>query len=176
MPAFIANIGPFSWGGPHPGSFQPIGKITYVGDADKLTGELSARRANPAAKTRRVSAGVRIIVGFNVGGTPRWEMVDLVRIVRRVRTKQVGQPDSTFVAQTGMYTHTGAKAKRGKVVTESGGQVIIKNLPHLKTDDQEFQEQMLELAETIARELEQEIVIVDYQERGLSVEEWVVTP
>jgi len=143
MPAIIANLGPFSWGGPHPGSFRPYGKI---------------------------------IVGFNVGGKARWTMKDLEKIVRDVRTKQIGAPDSTFVAQTGMYTHHDVGGRKGRTVTEEGAQVLIKNLPHLGTSLHEFRQQMEALAETICRKLKQEMVIVDWQERGKSEEEWIVTP
>ena len=174
MPAIIANLGPVSWGGPYPGAFRPYGKLQYHGNPEQLFREL--RQQNPAQRSRRVSAGARIIVGFNVGKKPRWSMDDLIKIVREVRIRQVGQPDATFVAQTGMYTHHGVTAKKGVVVTEDGAQVLIKNLPHLNTDESEFQEQMIELTEIIATKLKQEIVIVDYQERGISVEEWVVSP
>lgn len=174
MPAIIANFGSLSWGGPYPGMFRPQGKLQYHGDTDQLFREIG--HTNPASRSRKVSAGARIIVGFNVGKKPRWTMADLVSVVRKVRIRQVGQPDATFVAQTGMYTHQGLTAKKGVVVTEKGGQVLIKNLPHLKTGEAEFKAQMIELAEEICRALKQEIVIVDYQERGLSVEEWVVSP
>lgn len=174
MPAIIANLGPISWGGPYPGSFRPSGKLEHHGNTAPLFREITTR--NPTQRTRRVSAGVRIVVGFNVGKKTRWGMEDLIAIVKVVRLRQVGLPDATFLAQTGMYTHQGVTAKKGVVVTEPGGQVLIKNLPFLGTSDDEFQEQMVELAEEICRALKQEIVIVDYQEKGLSVEEWVVTP
>lgn len=102
----------------------------------------------------------RLFVGFNVGADTVWTMNDLIEVVRRVRQKQSGDPSSTFVSQHGLYKHSDT----GMVVEEPGGQVII-IAPGTPPD--EFQEQMVELAETIALDLEQAEVVVEIQKRGI---------
>ena len=153
MPAFIANPGTFYWKVPHKprgGMFRPNGRLTYHG-----------MHINPDHGSSEKTRAGRIIVGFNVGGEPKYGMEDLIRIVKRVRQEQVGNPSSTFIAQTGICQH-----HSGDVVTEQGAQVII--IDTMSTKRKAFTRQMVELAETIARELEQEEVIVEIQKNGIS--------
>lgn len=102
----------------------------------------------------------RLFVGFNVGAETVWKLQDLINIVRRVRDQQTGDPSSTFVSQRGIYKH----ADSGLVVEEPGGQVII-IAPGTPPD--EFEEQMVELAEAIADKLGQDEVVVEIQRRGI---------
>jgi hypothetical protein len=94
-------------------------------------------------------------------------MDDVVAIVRRVRDEQVGSPDSTFLYQRGLYT---SKKHKGAVEDEEGTQIIVLNLPEFGAKHSEFRQQMLDLAEVLATELEQEEVIVEIQKGGISKE------
>jgi len=109
----------------------------------------------------------RIIVGFNVEDKPRWDLDDVVDIVRRVREQQTGNPSSTFVMQRGIYAHTEKAGHDRQVVDEKGAQIILLNTPDMETGTREFQHQMVELAEVLATELLQESVILELQKGGI---------
>lgn len=162
--AIEANIGRFSWG--HKGEygwFHPNGKLEVNGRAASFTenSELwSAAKALYAA---------RIFVGFNVGSKPRWKLDDVVRIVRRVRKRQVGDPSSSFVLQRGIYAHAETVDGKRLVVDEKGAQVIIVNTPEMGSTTREFQQQMADLAEELATALKQESVILEIQRGGLTL-------
>lgn len=102
----------------------------------------------------------RFFVGFNVGEEPKYQMSDLVGIVKRVRRDQLGKADSSFIYQRGIYTH-----ESGETVTEEGAQAILLNLDGKAREA--FTSEMIVLAETIRDELEQEIVIFDLQLGGV---------
>lgn len=101
----------------------------------------------------------RIFVGFNVGDETVYDMDDLVEIVQAVRERQTGSPASSFVSQRGIYQHAD-----GAVVDEPGAQVIIINMGE---SPQKFRRQMTDLAETIARKMKQEEVVVEIQRNGI---------
>ena len=104
--------------------------------------------------------GARLFVGFNVGRETVYTMEDLIPIVRSVREEQTGDPSSSFLSQHGIYRH-----KEGDIVEEPGAQVIIINLTG--TTPQQFENQMVALAEEIAEQLHQEEVVVEIQRSGL---------
>lgn len=109
----------------------------------------------------------RIFVGFSVGQRPKYNIDDLIRIVKRVRRAQTGNPDASFVYQKGVYTHKEGPLK-GQSVTEDGAQAVLLNLdPDVST--RQFYEDVIELAQIIREELEQEEVIVDVQKNGITV-------
>jgi hypothetical protein len=116
----------------------------------------------------------RIFVGFNVGDEPRWTMDDLVPIVKRVRTEQVGSPDSSFLYQRGVYAHQ--RAGDTTVADEQGAQIIILNVPDFETEPDEFESQIVQLAEIIAEQLLQETVIVEIQRAGQTLRTISVVP
>jgi hypothetical protein len=156
-----ANIGRFSWG--HRGDigwFSPNGKLYVHGEEERLTPNVK----NWSAKKALYAA--RIIVGFNVGRKPRWTMDDVVRIVRRVRKQQVGDPASTFVLQRGIYTHTETEDGERLTVDEKGAQIFLLNTPELGTSVTVFKKQMEDLAEILATDLRQEAVILEIQRGG----------
>jgi hypothetical protein len=162
--AVEANLGKFSWrNGSDIGWFQPNGSIHVHGDDVGLTPNSRLWESDDALYS------ARIIVGFKVKRKNRWTMNDIVRIVKRERKKQVGNPSSTFLLQRGLYAHTEHEGGRPLVVDERGAQVIILNTPDLGTGIREFQGQMEELAETLATELRQEAVILEIQKGGLTV-------
>lgn len=151
-----ARTGPFMFSaGRHWGFFYPQGKLTVIDNP-------------PIWKEARPWAA-RLIVGFNVGRRPRWKLADLLPIVKRVRTRQSGDPAATFLAQKGIYKH----ARSGLVVTENGAQVFI--IAH-RTTPAIFRRQMIALAETIARELRQAEVVLELQHGGITREVMGIAP
>jgi len=149
-----ANIGTAHWLAPtHHGSFRPNGKLLVEG---------REAIANPALWEGKGPVwAARLFVGFNVGKKPRWDVDDLVKVVKRVRKRQEQKPDASFVLQKGIYT----SSKTGKTVDEKGAQVIVLNTTG--ASQKAFEKQMVELAEEIARSLKQEEVILEIQRSGL---------
>ena len=130
------------------GMFQPNGRKRWSGyKPNKKTWE--------SADTW----SARLFVGFNVGQETVYEMDDLVDLVRRVRERQTDDPSSSFVYQKGIYKH-----HSGEVVEEPGAQVILINLG---ATPEQFEKQMVELAEAIADEMSQEEVVVELQRNGI---------
>jgi hypothetical protein len=93
-------------------------------------------------------------------------MDDVVRIVRRVRKQQVGDPAATFVLQRGIYTHTAKDDGDRLTVDEKGAQIFLLNTPELGTSVTVFKKQMEDLAEILATDLRQEAVILEIQRGG----------
>lgn len=104
----------------------------------------------------------RVIVGFARRGKKPATMNMLVRIVKRVRTQQTGDPSATFLTQRGLYRHNDT----GEIVDEPGAQVVL--IDTHDTPPRTFEKHAEEIAETIARELEQAEVIVEIQKNGVS--------
>lgn len=146
-------------------TFKPQGAVNREDDENNLP--------NPIAwddKTPMVSA--RLFVGLNVGKRKAWKVEDVIKIVKRVRTDQTGNPSASFLWQKGIYQHDVS----GDVITEDSVQVVILNLKFLKTSAKKFQAQMVELAETLAKKLKQESVIVEIQRGGRQVRTFGVSP
>jgi hypothetical protein len=165
-----ANTGRFAWN--HRGDagwFRPNGGI-YVNGAAALTPNVELWSVDEPLYS------ARIILGFNVLGEPRWELDDVVRIVRRERKQQTDDPSSTFLLQRGLYTHTERESGERLIVDEEGVQVIIINTPDMGTGAGEFQKQMKDLSETLATDLEQEAVILEIQRGGLTVKTLGIGP
>lgn len=166
MPAIPATTTRFSWFyRKNYGFFTPNGKLTATrGGRDRLT----PNRVLWSSTDPMYAA--RLFVGFNVGATPTWKMQDAIDIVRRIRSRQVGVADSTFLYQRGIYTHQSS----GETVEEDGAQIIVLNLPEFGATKAEFVRQVTELAEELAEALKQEQVIVEIQQGGLSKETFSV--
>ena len=130
-------------------AFHPHGRKRWSGDY----------RPNKTVWESADTYSARLFVGFNVGTETVYEMGDLVSIVRHVRERQVGDPSSSFVYQHGIYKH-----QAGEIVEEPGAQVIIINMD---ASPEAFIAQMVDLAESIAREMSQEEVVVEIQRNGV---------
>lgn len=162
--ALPAELREVRWGSPDGktrGHFKPNGKPRVLASSRLLTPNWRSKDAPWAA---------RLLVGFNVGEIPTYEMEDLIALVRRVREKQGAPLDSSFVYQKGIYTHHDGHG----VVTEDGAQVIILNLDP-GTSREVFEAQMIELANVIVGEMGQETVIVEMQRGGVVQETIGVT-
>ncbi|MCA9678473.1 MAG: hypothetical protein H6709_19315 [Kofleriaceae bacterium] len=151
MPVLPCNPGPCSWGGPHGGSFWPRGKLRHQGALPSSTAPI------PDAPL-----AARLFVGLGDGREPARSTDDLVQIVVRVWAAQVGEPSPSLVAQEGMYQH--GDPSRGRVV-EPGAQIILINTSDLSARD--FEQQVVQLAEAVAADLAQPMVIVELQRSGI---------
>ena len=174
MPIIPVYLGPTSWGGPNAGQFRPNGPLTYHGDPS--TWDRATFLKNPVlhgGKTEGKKKGLwsaRIFVGLNVGGAPRWTPDDVVKLVLEVRVAQVGRPDASFIVQRGLYS------QGPDVIDETSVQVAIMNLPYWNVSKDAFKEQMVELADRLAEELDQESVILEIQKNGLLKFSWTIGP
>lgn len=154
MPVIPCDMRTAYWSGPCAGSFRPLGKIR------KVRVHSGALGAQAWRSTDALSA--RLFVGFNVGTEPCYDEEDLIPIVREVRLAQAPEdPSATFLLQRGIYRYK----ETGKIIEKDGAQVVI--IDTLGTDQQTFEAQMVELAETIARRLQQELIVVEIQRRGI---------
>ena len=154
--ALPVSLHPFRWkspGGHASGFFKPNGRPVVPRQSKLL---------KPNWRSKDPTWAARLFVGFNVGETPTYEMDDLIEIVRRVRGEQGAPEDSSYVYQRGVYTHE----KDGSTVTEDGAQVILLNLDRGVSKNQ-FEEQMIELANVIVGEMQQETVIIELQQGGI---------
>jgi len=159
MPKFDIDHRALHWNG---GSFTPSTDTAIV------YGE--ALEPNPELRDYgKVTWSARLIVGFKRRGKKAATLNQLVKIVRETRTKQTGNPSSTFLMQRGIYRHDDS----GEVVDEPGAQVLIINMGASQKD---FEKQMTELAEVIAVKLDQAEVIVEIQRNGVSKRVFGVGP
>lgn len=121
----------------------------------------NSRLLTPNWRTTEAPWAARLFVGFSVGDKPVYDMDDLITVVKAVRQRQGAPLDSTFVYQRGVYTHE----SDNQVVTEDGAQVILLNLDGTSKDV--FEAQMIELANIIVDEMQQEAVIIEMQQGGV---------
>lgn len=117
--------------------------------------------------TGRPANSCRMFIGFNVGQTPRWSVDILAELVQKVRSEQKSDkgrrvpPDASFVIQKGLYRSKKTRA----VVYEDSVQLIVLSL--FGESDKRFRDNMVKLSGIIARELEQDEVIVEFQQEGV---------
>lgn len=154
----VIETGPFEYKG---GRFKPTGELYEYGGPIE----------NPVKWAKKATLAARLFVGFNVGHQQVYKMKDLIDIVRGER-KSRKKEGATFVAQTGIFEHDADFVTHG-VVTEKGAQVIIFDM--WNTPLKKFSQEMVRLAEKIAKKMRQEIVIVEIQKDGLSLETLGVT-
>jgi len=153
IPATLARAWGRSPSGAYKWDFKPNGRPKTPSDCCLL---------RPNWRTTEAPWAARLFVGFNVGDEPTYSMDDLISLVKAVRKKQRAALDSTFIYQKGVYTHEDDHG----VVTEDGAQVIILNLDPATSKDV-FEAQMIELANVIVGEMQQETVIVEMQQGGI---------
>lgn len=143
------------------GYFQPHGDFERHGSLQENPRTWSGQKAVWSA---------RVIVGFKRRGKKPATLNMLVRIVKRVRTQQIGDPSSSFLTQRGLYRHNDT----GEIVDEPGAQVVL--IDTHNTPPKVFEQQAEQLAEIIARELDQAEVIVEIQKNGVSQSVFGVGP
>jgi hypothetical protein len=157
MSAYPCNPGTLHWSGPESGWFRPQGGLKVVDEK----GVLGSLRGAKWTSTDTLAA--RIIVGFNVGDKPTWTVDDLIPLVRAVRIKQTGDPSASFIAQKGIYQH---RDPAKGTVQENGAQVLI--IDTVGLPEAQFEDQMIQLAEKITRQFQQETVILEIQRNGVT--------
>lgn len=142
-----------------------IGRREFAKPNGKLVGwfrPTGALRPNRTAwSSEEPMQAARLFVGFNVKDVPTWSMGELVGMVKEIRKEQGAAPDSSFVAQKGLYAH---QKKQGLIVEEDGAQVIILNVAD--TPPRKFEREVEELTAKLAAEMEQESIILEFQQGG----------
>ena len=138
--------------------FVPTGALNFRGRGARAYAANRRLWSGPAA-----DAG-RLFVGLDVFNQARWSMSDVMEVVRSERIAQTGNPDSTFIAQKGIFKHAS-----GEIVEEDSVQVIIYNLEE-GVDYETFKEHMVALGSRLASVLRQELVVIEMRLRGVSEE------
>ena len=148
-------------GGRESGSFEPGGKFYFAYESGRtaLNPRLNPR---PSESADKPVLSARLFFGFGAGANPSWSIEDVLPIVKRVRKEQIGATDSAICYQKGVLSHL----EKDTTVTEDGVQIIILNLQEAVTKEQ-FEDQLVELGEAIARELKQRQIVVEMQKNGL---------
>lgn len=155
--------------------FKPVGPLIEVGDASEFYAENT--RSNPILEDADApSQGARIHIGFNVGTEQRWTMTDVIDIIFNVRRAQVakaiksgyakphphgGDVGASFVARKGLWQPVHSK----KAEPEDGAEIMIMNIIH--EHKAKFRQDMINLAEVLADDLEQNSVLLEFQEYGV---------
>jgi hypothetical protein len=106
----------------------------------------------------------RIFVGLNVGETPTYTIEDVVKATKQIRREQGVLPDATFIAQKGLYTEP--EARGGHLIDENSVQIII-----FDTDGstlEAFGDKIVQLARGLRAKFDQDSVIVELQNAGVS--------
>jgi len=100
----------------------------------------------------------RLFIGLNVGETPKWKPEDVMNRIYKIRKKQKASGDMSVLTQLGIYEDS-----EGRRIDEESVQVILLDL----SDDPNFVKNILDLADELRGELEQERIIVEIQKGGV---------
>lgn len=144
--------------------FVPRGPVYAFGDVSRFD-----LHENRRQRIEVVPLTARLFVGLNVGQEPTYSVDDVVRVTKRIRKAQGEVPDSSFLLQKGLFTDEVTAA----TVEENSVQVVIFDFGG---DEVKFEDEMGELAETLARELQQQVVFVELQRKGVPYAVLRVTP
>jgi hypothetical protein len=140
------------------GQWKPTGPIVVV------MVDAPARSSKRAREDKRDDFGTnisaRLFVGLNVGQTPTYKVEDVVRATRDYRKSHHETVDSSFIAQSGLYTDQ----KSGEIVDENSVQVVIFDVSD--TPEAVFEHQAEELAQFLRKKFEQQTVLVELQNHG----------
>ncbi len=170
--------------------FEPYGPIGITGDIGFDLEAVPRTKANPMprlkelARTDRPKQGARLIIGFNVNGVPpsnveatRKKVMDTVY---RVRAEEVelafkegyatpnefgGDIGASFIDQSGLWQPVSEKAAS----PERGMQIVFFNT--IDEDEAEFKNDMEYLAGELATIFDQDVIIVEHQKNGTTVQE-----
>lgn len=156
-------------------SFTPTHKLVAHGNVDTRASRNPTDWSADAETDPMLAA--RVFVGLSVGQDAAFDVDDVVAIVKKVRAAQGKRDkrhdrhvDASFIAQRGLYT----SRKSGDVVEEDSVQIVLLNTDGLPK--RQFESEIVELAEQLATRLDQEEVIVDLQENGISKKTLGVKP
>jgi hypothetical protein len=99
----------------------------------------------------------------------RHTMEEVIALVEELRERQAHDPGATFIPQKGVYKHAG-----GAVIEEDSIRVIILNLDPDEEPRQQFKEHLFDVASALAKRLNQELVILEFQQAGVTDRVWGV--
>ena len=100
----------------------------------------------------------RLIVGFNVGDTPTWNIDDLIKFTTESLAETGHWQGSSYLSQKGIWQSTPA---------EDGGQIIIIDMEH--RSEKKFIDDMVELGDTLRHKMKQYSIVLEVQKNGLVV-------
>jgi len=143
---------------------NPAGKVFKLTGKETCHG--SASRINPYYDDQYPGTlAARLIVGFKVGLVLKYNLSDLISLVKHARKVQCGVENATFTTQKGFYTYTEGEHK-GKTVQEPGAQVMVLNVPPAWKSPAKFKKDMTDLAVFLCQRMQQEAVILDFYKDG----------
>lgn len=137
--------------------FKPHGAISVVHDATSTIAKEDVSRLSSGGLS------ARLFVGLNVGQSQKWSVDDVTERVFAIRKSQGRVADASILLQQGIYEDFS-----GKRVVEPSVQIIIIDLMGVSKSD--FVADMKSLAEQLRVSLEQEVVILEIQKRGVVVD------
>ena len=154
--------------------FTPKGELLVCMTDGTVQGPADRAKASAAGEdVQSYGQGgysARVLIGLNVGDTPKYTIQQIVNATKEIRQKQYTvkhgkkeheRPDSSFLAQKGLYTDS----QSGKVIDEDSVQIVIIDLSGASKEI--FTKQMTDLGEKLRKRFEQQSVIVEIQHRGI---------
>lgn len=163
MTHYVAQLGPTTLVHDDGSSvrFVPKGKLRAIGEWAE---------ENPAKKrSGNALLAARFFVGFNVGNEPTYTIEDVVEFFAEIRNEQDRDAGASFLIQKGIYQPRG-----GSRTEEDSAQIIVFNDEGI--DEEVFTDEMIVVAEKLAKKMKQEVVILEIQKRGVTVDAYTVTP
>ena len=153
------------------GNFRHSRASFYANGPRKVVG------SNPIKWQDDETWAARFFVGLDVKvngeSVPRYSLEDVLEFVVDVRNEQGADPSSSYIAQRGVFRHCPDKDSQCVVAREHSVQVVI-IAPTGETPKQ-FRQNMLQLAEALAVQFEQEEVILQVQKNGIQEQVYGVT-
>lgn len=147
--------------------FAPAGAVFFVVDG-RCVEPSQVVRENPVEELKGSQLGARLLVGLSVKNVPTYSVKDVVKLVYDTRIEQGRTVNASIVAQKGIFSGSTG------IIEEDSVQIIILDLDNLSREV--FRADMFALAEKIARQMQQEIVILELQKKGIVIHTYGVTP
>ena len=139
------------------------------GELHNHSGSVAAK--HEAADVEKLGEGTlsaRLFVGLSAPSpsgkqVPTYSVEDVVKAVVEIRKAQGQIPDSTFMAQKGVYT----ESKTGQLIEEDSVQIIIIDISG--ASERDFTSAVQKMAEELRARFHQDSIIVEIQRRGLMI-------
>lgn len=148
----------------------------YVGEARfpkgrrfRGTGPLVPQTKELARREPLSRLAARFFVGLNVGVETKWTERDVVDAVVKIRRAQGAVPGASILSQRGIY-----EDQSRRIIDEPSVQVIIIDFDGVEQGT--FTKEMIALGEQLARDLQQETVLLEIQKRGVVEDQYTLTP
>jgi hypothetical protein len=147
--------------GDHTVVFRPRGKITCH--------DSKALRAEASKAFSKGGLSARILMGLSVGEESTYTVDDVIDAIKTIRKRQKLSPNASIISQKGIY-----EDKKHRIIVEDSVQIVIIDMDELTY--KEFVKQIIDLAEEMVDEFEQEGIVVEFQKKGVVKELYEVTP